>query len=728
MKEFFAHSARDGTTLKHGLKDHLESTAKLAQFFAQSYDPEQLVTIAGLLHDLGKYYHEFQKYLDDPAYKRKYRDHSSAGAVYTANHFNYTESFILAMLIFSHHTGLIAANTWMNRVEDKKDQPFVQESLKKAETLIKDHTPQLQKTRKPYFEVENTNCVQLEMRIRMLFSALVDADFLDTEQHFSPEKGALRAKIKSPKNLFHLLESHYTAFTSNLVIKPINRTRSAIFQECLSKAHQKKPFYLLNVPTGLGKTLSSMGFALKHATYTHKKRVIVALPFMSVIDQNTKVFKEIFGEEQVLEHHSQVDWKVEQRENNERWKLAAENWDAPIIITSTVQLFESLFANKTSSVRKLHNIVNSVVILDEFQMLPIELLEPIFSTMEELMNTYNVTFVVSSATPLSFKWKDHFRKVGQPISLIEKRDELFEQYHRIDFQWWKEQTTWHELSNEIKRQKQSLTIVNTKENARNLYQSLNKSADSVYHLSTMMCSKHRRSVLDQVKLKIEKGLSVHLVSTQLIEAGVDIDFPIVYRALAPLDSIIQAAGRCNREGNMLDKGQVVIFEPKEGGMPSKTYRMATDLSRIILRKSWDALHLPQTYTDYFQELFYLDPKKLDKKGIQARRIDPVKGLDFPEMARDFQMIEKDTVSIVCPYDDIAKELIEKIQNMPPNRNWFRQIQPYVVNITRTDTILKEQPNSFKPIADDWYVLRADIYDQSFGLNRTTIYPSSDLIL
>lgn len=731
MEKYWAHSARNGTSMKHGLEEHLESTAKLAEAFAAPYDPEGLAKIAALYHDLGKYYHEFQAYLDQPELKRRYRDHSSAGAVYVSEKLDDISALIVCMMILSHHSGLISAREWYKRVRKNQNQPFVQEALERGRSFLQHYQHAFPSMPTSYFDPEHPDMVSLEMRIRMLFSALVDADFLDTEHHFEPEKKALRRSLMTPEALFDLLLRFYRKLEESDQAKlPINVARSAIFYQCVGQGDQDQSFYLLEVPTGLGKTLSSMGFALKHAICTHKKRVIVALPFLSIMDQNASVYKKVFGAENVLEHHSQADWAVHETLANEKKKLAAENWDLPIIVTSTIQLFESLFSNKTSAVRKLHNIADSVIILDEFQMLPLELLEPIFATMEELMLTYNVTFVVSSATPLSFKWKEYFANVGQPIPLMKQSEELFTKHLRVHFNYHEEPLSWSDLVDEVLQHEQALVIVNTKEDALRLYQLLKGRAEEtpVYHLSTLMCSKHRQDVLEQIKLKLQNQEGVYLVSTQLIEAGVDIDFPTVFRALAPLDSIIQAAGRCNREGKM-HRGNVVIFNPSEGGLPRGTYQMATAQTEIILTDYWDQLHLPQTYLDYFQKLYSLDPSRLDQKGIQKMRISPQKGLDFPQIAHDFRMIDQETVSVVCGYDDLARSLIEEAKQNPSlGRTWFRKIQPYVVNLYENDPVFKDQPQSFWEIADHWFVLEADIYDPHVGLNRTMDYSADQLFI
>jgi len=730
MKKYWAHSERKGTDEKQELEEHLLNTAELAASFTASFDPERLTFYAGLWHDLGKYYHEFQDYLDDPTLQRKHRDHSTAGGVYACQSLDWSQAFIVMILIFSHHGGLICAKDLMKRFEDNKDESFIQKSLQKGSLFLEHYPLPISRVKSDYWNYESPDMVSLEIRIRMFFSALVDADFLDTEHHFYPDKTHLRTIQKEPSELYQLLSSHYQSLErAENANEAINRTRSFIFHQCVEKAVDHHSFFLLSVPTGLGKTLSSMGFALKHAMETEKKRVIVALPFTSIIDQNAKEYKEIFGDEHVLEHHSQASWGKEQSvedesvdDENEKMKLASENWDMPIVVSSTVQLFESLFANKTSATRKLHNIANSVIILDEFQMLPIDLLEPIFATMEELMITYNVTIVASSATPLSFEWKNYFQKVGQPVSLIDNSERLFEEYLRVDFQYNAEPITWDELSEQILKFKQALIIVNSKKDALTLYNKLKYQVDpnDVYHLSTSMCSKHRQDILSKVKEKLQGNKPVFLISTQLIEAGVDIDFPAVFRAMASLDRIIQAAGRCNREGKLEKKGSVVIFNPSEGIMPQGMYTTAAEQTKITLGDKWKELHLPNTYVEFFRKLYNLKKGILDNKGIQKERSDPCRGLNFPKISKDFQMIDEDTVSVICPYDEIGEELIEELikesDSKIPNRLWFRRVQPYVVNVQRKD--FKKSSQYFREISDDWpndwFVLKTGIYDSKIG--------------
>ena len=726
LKKYWAHSERKGTDEKQALEEHLLNTAELAASFTASFDPERLTFYAGLWHDLGKYYHEFQDYLDDPTLRRKHRDHSTAGGVYAGQSLDWSQAFIVMILIFSHHGGLICAKDLMKRFEDNKDESFIQESLQKGSLFLEHYPLPISRVKSDYWDFESPDMVSLEIRIRMFFSALVDADFLDTEHHFYPDKTHLRTTQKEPSELYQLLLNHYQSLErAERANEAINRTRSFIFHQCVEKAVDHHSFYLLSVPTGLGKTLSSMGFALKHAIETEKKRVIVALPFTSIIDQNAGEYKEIFGDEHVLEHHSQVSWGEGQSVDGGKMELASENWDMPIVVSSTVQLFESLFANKKVATRKLHNIANSVIILDEFQMLPIDLLEPIFATIEELMRTYNVTIVASSATPLSFEWKNYFQKVGQPVSLIDNSERLFEEYLRVEFQYNAEPITWDGLSEQIFKFKQALIIVNTKKDALELYNKLKYQVkyDDVYHLSTSMCSKHRQDILSEVKEKLQKNKSVFLVSTQLIEAGVDIDFPAVFRAIASLDRIIQAAGRCNREGLLEKKGSVVIFNPSEGGMPLGMYKMAAEQTKITLEDKWKELHLPNTYVEFFEKLYRLGNKKmLDNKGIQRERSDPCSGLNFPKISKDFQMIDEDTVSVICPYDKICEELIKEWNPKMPDRLWFRRVQPYVVNVQRQDPLLREPSLNLRKIWDDWndwFVLKTDIYDSKIGLQCST---------
>jgi CRISPR-associated endonuclease/helicase Cas3 len=449
------------------------------------------------------------------------------------------------------------------------------------------------------------------MFLRLLFSALVDADFLDTERHFKGEVQAARASSITVKGLWPVVKAKQDALIASSDGSAVNLVRAAVYRHCLEAAEGAPGFYKLTVPTGGGKTRSGMAFALRHAQNHGLERVIVAVPFISITEQAASVYRELFGsvgDRAVLEHHSMAEWVDEDEEGDFHsgpvWdRLAAENWDAPVIVTTTVQLFESLFSNRTSRTRKLHRLARSVIILDEAQALPSRLLTPILHALRQLVEHCGATVVLSTATQPAFDAIPVFREV-EAVEIVPEPARFFEALQRVDYEWRTDgPLSVADAAALLHEQPSGLAVLNTKKDALRLLDAIDNLSRRVetwqddwvqrlaaalgeataLHLSTLLCGAHRRDVLTEIKRRLDTGLPCHVVSTQVIEAGVDLDFPFVMRALAPLDSIIQAAGRCNREGRLPQKGRVVVFEPEGGGIPHGAYRTGADVSRSLLR-------------------------------------------------------------------------------------------------------------------------------------------------
>jgi CRISPR-associated endonuclease/helicase Cas3 len=524
-----------------------------------------------------------------------------------------------------------------------------------------------------------------EFFIRMLFSALVDADFLDTEKHFNAEQSNRRSSAPTSAELWDRFDRNQQMLSGKKMNR-INQIRHDVYQACIQAANQTQGFFRLTVPTGGGKTRSAMAFALKHALAHTLDRVIVAIPYTSIVEQTVKVYREIFGDGTVVEHHSAVATREESADPvslSDVWsRLAAENWDAPIIVTTTVQLFESLFGRKTTACRKLHNIARTVIVLDEVQTLPVGLLDPILDGLRQLVAHYNVSVVLCTATQPALEESPYLKGLPSVKEIVPDPAALFvELGSRVRYELPSSGVTWKwdQVAAEMRQAEQALAVVNTKNNAITLLDALQDS--QALHLSTLLCGAHRRDVLNEVNRRLERGLPCRLVSTQVVEAGVDLDFPLVLRAMGPLDRIVQAAGRCNREGKQV-MGRVVVFEPADGHLPPGAYASATATTRNLLARADFEFHQPENYREYFQAFYQVVEK--DAKEIQSFR----ERLDFPGVAERFRMIDDDSAAVVVRYrgiedsDDTVDRLISYVQHQEGKvpRWLLRQLQPYLVNV------------------------------------------------
>jgi CRISPR-associated endonuclease/helicase Cas3 len=517
----------------------------------------------------------------------------------------------------------------------------------------------------------------------MVFSTLVDADFLDTERHFEPEQSEKRGKGPGLDELWRRFETAQHVFSGQNRNR-LNEIRHEIYQACVLAAQSPQGIFSLTVPTGGGKTRSGMAFALRHAFIHGLDRVIVAIPYTSIIEQTADVYRDIFGDEAVLEHHSAVAAGQDSSDPlsyDEVWhRLASQNWDAPIVVSTTVQFFESLFANKPSACRKLHNIARSVVILDEVQTLPSELLAPMLDVLQALVEYYNVSLVLCTATQPALQEGPYLRGLRNIHEIVPDPARYFADLKRVRYELPPngERWTWQQVAVEMQTTNQCLAVVNIKHDALRLLDALDDPA--AYHLSTLLCGAHRRDVLREVRNRLANGEACRLVSTQVVEAGVDLDFPLVLRAIGPLDRIVQAAGRCNREGR-LEAGRVVVFWPEESSLPPGAYRAGTETALSLLSQVGIDLHNPGLYRTYFERLY--QAVELDKRGIQNSR----QALDYPEVAQRSRLIEDDTVPVVVRYNraegdhhdiDILFGLMRREGKAP---RWImRRLQPYLVNV------------------------------------------------
>lgn len=672
----------NGDGERHPLVTHLQAVADMACQFASPLQASELAHYLGLWHDLGKFHPDFQQYLLDAEarIRRRGPDHKAAGVRVALEQ----KVDPIALLLQGHHGGLKEKTDLQRWYEQCKDE------TEKALQLARDQITFTPSKPIPLPSFIQSTPHSPEFFLRMLFSTLVDADFLDTEAHFNPDKSVHRGSTIDIATLWRRFDADQKHRFAGVPETTVNRSRQEIYDACIAAAAQSPGLFRLTVPTGGGKTRSGMAFALRHALEHKQRRIIVAVPYITITQQTAGVYRSIFNnseddEPAVLEHHSGVTEQsdtADQYDPQAIWqRLAAENWDAPIIVTTTVQLFESLFANSTSRCRKLHRLANSVIILDEAQSLPAHLLDPMLDGLRELCANYGSTVVLSTATQPAFDTFEPF-KVLNTREIVPAPERHFQTLKRVDYEWRVDQTlSWPEVAELMRGETQALAICNTKQDALNLLDALDD--PDALHLSTLLCGAHRTAVITEVKRRLDAGEPCRLVATQVVEAGVDIDFPLVLRALGPLDSIIQAAGRANREGK-LDSGRVIIFKPADGGMPPGAYQRAARTTITLLNSGPLDMHDPMTMQQYFRNLYQLeDAPNSEGKIIQKLRC----RLNYPEVARRFRLIENDTIGVIVTTYGSAEErqrvrnILERLRHgAPPTRGLMRQLQPYTISL------------------------------------------------
>ena len=716
-----AHSPNSAGT-PHLLADHLEAVASLAERFASTFGAGELARVTGMLHDIGKANPDFQDYLlkswkaeKEGGTKPKSTPHSVYGGIALAQ----TGLPVLSVVAAGHHGGLSNLCDLKPKLSAEVDGPWFQEAVSSLDRNA------MGRTALPEYAKDALPC---EFLIRMLFSALVDADWLDTEAHFNSTKIALRGNAVHVSDLWKLFESDQNGLLLKAASSgesPINRPRREIYEACLEAADGPQGVYRLTVPTGGGKTRSGMGFALRHAIKHGLDRIIFAIPYTSIIDQTADVYQGIFGAENALEHHSAIEPTLDPSEGESeaelRRQLATENWDAPIVVTTTVQLFESLFSNKPSRCRKLHNLARSVLVLDEVQTLPIQLLKPILDVLRELVDHYGVTLVLSTATQPAFSGESPYLKgfSPEPMEIVAEPGRYFETLKRVEYQIEDESWTWGRVADEMMSESQALCVVNSRKDAVALFRLLDD--PTALHLSTLMCPAHRRDTLKEIRTRLEDGKPCRVISTQVVEAGVDLDFPVVLRAMGPLDRIVQAAGRCNREGR-LEQGRVIVFRPEEGRGPRGSYATATSEAGIMLSAEECNLHSPEVFDLYFRRLW--QDCCLDSHGIMGLR----ERLNYQTVAERFRMISEDTVPVVVPYGDPGPEAMLRTVKFKgsANRDEWRKLQNLSVSIFRHSATQYEQDGLIKPVLDGLYEWTG-IYNEHTGISAECPDPA-DLVV
>ena len=732
------------------LSDHLTQVAAIALKNAGYFPSPVWAEVAGLLHDLGKYTREFQARLEGASQRV---DHATAGAQVAFDRWGMMGK-MLAFCIAGHHAGLA------NGVDDGKNRSTLQVRLSpaylsripdldsqwKTEITLPErlNSPAAFLNRRMGFEG-----FQLAFFIRMIFSCLVDADYVDTDCFYRQLEGQ-EPRYSSNTGL-STLQTRLNTFLEQLAQKansPIHKLRQMILKDVLSQADRPRGLFSLTVPTGGGKTFASMAFALDHALKQAKplRRVIYVIPFTSIIEQNAKVFRDAFGEdlaEAVLEHHSAFDSdKLPSKDSKDKLRTAMENWDAPVVVTTAVQFFESLFADKTSKCRKLHNISGSVIILDEAQTLPLKFLKPIMAALDELARNYQCSIVFCTATQPALG-KIHLPDVGfeDVHELVSDPDELFRQLRRTHLHNLGLQTD-EQLIEQLSSREQVLMIVNNRRHARVLFDGI-KNLPGARHLTTLMCAKHRSQVLNEIRADLHAGRPCRLVSTSLIEAGVDVDFPTVLRAEAGLDSIAQAAGRCNREGRYsVQESTVYIFRTDDEWKAPPELELFAGTMREVLRQypedGFDLL-IPEVMTRYFKGVYWSKGEELDKCHILEKCKEQAKNLNFPfeTIAHDVRLIESHLRPVIIPWNNEVRELLRRLEtetNIDTKVGGIaRGVQPYLVQIPEYGFKTLELAGVIRCIRPElfgeqfWVLDAGDLYEEFYQLDAGLSWDHPDFI-
>lgn len=756
---FFAHTTKDSRPWEP-LHEHLRLVAERARRHAAVFGAGDEAYLAGLLHDLGKYGELFQRRLEGHG---SGLDHWTLGgwaAIKTAK----LEGLAAALAIEGHHIGLgagAAAPDTACRFEPrraaeclaKKGKRLAEDDLERAlGRLDADHLT-LPSVTASIWRHQQVPLPRGMLAVRMLFSSLVDADFVETEAFMRGDAAGRSYRLDGPRldaeRALAVLRDHLaTLAAKSTAAEHVDRMRADLLADCLAAAERERGTFTLTAPTGSGKTLAMLAFALAHAARHDLRRVVFAIPFLSIIEQTAQIYGELFADagfprHYVLEHHSLSDSGGDRDQEGvdrdgvmqDDGRLLAENWDAPIVVTTNVQLLESLFAAKPRRCRKLHNLAGSVILFDEVQTLPPKLARASLAALGALVRDFGCSVVFATATQPAFDHLDaavrayaaqrkapEAERLGwQPREIVRRAPAMFRSARRTEVDWQvAARTSWEDLADRLLAAgDQALVIVNLKRHARALAEALDaRGAPGLAHLSTNLCPAHRTEVLAKVRRRLDEERPCLLVSTQCVEAGVDVDFPTVFRALGPLEAIAQAAGRCNRNGKQGEPGRVVVFVPEEEKYPPGGYAKATTVTRNLLTER-GALSIddPATFRAYYRDLYDLTGVATEDETALEEAI---RAADYPEVATRYRLIEQDTIQVVVPWD---KARMQRLIAGPFDRHWIRQARAVTVAIYRPKpdafpALAAAPPTRRGDVATDWYLATdQDAYDRRlYGLD------------
>ncbi len=698
---YLSHVSEDGR--EQTVLEHLTGTADLCADFAAAFGAREQGLLAGMAHDLGKYSAAFQRRLQgDP----RQVDHSTAGAVECCR----LGQADAAFAVMGHHGGLPDGGGQ----DDHEEEPTFYGRVRKGalgklepyEAWRAEVT--LPKAPRPVF----SSPLEEMFFIRMLYSCLVDADYLDTEAFMAGkkrERGGDAIEILDDR-----LRDHISAWFPPK--NELNRARCAALLRCLEEGEKQAPgLFTLTVPTGGGKTVASLAFALRHARTHGLRRVIYVIPYTSIIEQNAKVFRDILGAENVLEHHSGVLYDIQDESKPENFRLAqaTENWDMPVVVTTAVQFFESLFANRSSKCRRLHNLTDSVIVFDEAQMLPVPYLRPCVFAISQLVRRYGASAVLCTATQPALDGIFREFLPEQPaVELCPRGTFHQEVFRRVVFRR-EGKLSWEELARRLNGQCQTLCVVNSRKSAQAVYALLDQ--DGAFHLSTLMFPAHRKAALDEIRTRLKAGLSCRVVSTSLIEAGVDVDFPTVFREEAGLDSILQAAGRCNREGKRpAEESVVTVFQSETPPPPLFAVPIAAGREAV---KEFDQLDSPEAIRFYFQEFRDLVGKeRQDKEDILS--LMEREAMPFRKVAERFHLIGSETRTVYIPLD-AGEEVVQRLRSGERSRELFRELGQYGVSVYPNHFAALDRAGALEVLEDGAAILTdLSLYKNDTGLSLT----------
>ncbi|HDO25064.1 MAG TPA: CRISPR-associated helicase Cas3' [Nitrospirae bacterium] len=715
--KYFAHS-ENNRNKKHSLSEHLRQTANYAESFACKESYKAIFSVSGLLHDLGKYQPAFQNYLKNGG-ERGSVPHASWGAGYA----RLLGIIDASIIIDGHHKGLPDKSAWKSDTE-----PFKRGEVAGFEEIVKtficDANINEVDIRKPDSLAFTES--QREAFVRYLFSVLTDSDWLSTENHFDEDK--FNSRIGTSLHVDMLIDKLEEEFSKKSKDGEINILRNNARDQARHQADMPCGFYSLALPTGMGKTLTSVSWALRHAKKNDLKRIIIVLPYINIIDQTAQTLKDIFGEEWVLEHHSNYNEDDSgEREEPEscsplkkRKELACENWDYPIIVTTTVQFFESLFSSRPSKCRKIHNIAESVVIFDEVQTLPKEVILPTLKMLRDIQDVMNTSFLFCTATQPAFEKRQGFDGIDNIYPLIEDSAVLYEKIKRVEYHLLNDLNPMDNsglLEAVMKTGNSALVIFNTKKAALEFYSTARNEGDweKKYHLSTAMCPAHRKGVIKDIRNDLAAKKKILVISTQLIEAGVDFDFPVVFRAMAPLEAIIQSAGRCNREGNLGEMGgDVFLFKLQDSGMPDRTYSACAGHAEELIKQDISRLHDHNIFNEYYAQVIrlYVDPDRFNINEVRKK-------FNFKTVNDSYRIIQNTSEGLyIYNYNDESRQLLHSLEHKEfLSKEDYRTMQAYTVQaykyfIFKNSELCKTMPQGFMV----WY----GNYDPETGISLAPI--------